>query len=72
MGNVRTPKASYFDGGVVEFYVKNKQIYYKTVIWTKDGTKQFTFETGKYDIATNNIKEITNRALQNFSEVMGK
>lgn len=69
MGNIRTPKPIYFDGGVIEFYVKNKEIHYKTIIWTRDGTKQFTFETGKYDITTNNFKEITNRALQNFSTV---
>ena len=56
MGNIRTPKPEYFDGGVIEFYVKNKEIHYKTVIWTKDGTKQFIFETGKYYIATNNMK----------------
>ena len=69
MGNVRTPKPYYFEHGVIEFYVKNGVIYYQTMLWLKDGLTQFKFETGKYDIATNNFKEIINRVKQNVSTI---
>ncbi len=37
MGSIRTPKPHYFNNGVIEFYVKNKQIYYQVKLWLKDG-----------------------------------
>lgn len=69
MGEIRTPRPKYFDGGVVEFFVKDKTVYYKTLIWVKDGSKQFEFEQGKYNESITPLDSIVNRALQNFSNV---
>lgn len=52
---MRTPKPHYFKFGVVEFYVKNKVIYYKVKKWTEDGMKQYVLETGKYDGNIDNL-----------------
>ncbi len=69
MGNVRTPKPVYFKGGLVEFFVKNKIRWYRTIIYTKDGMTQFEFERGIYSENLTPIKDIVNRALHNFSSV---
>ncbi len=66
---VRNPRPKYFDGGVVEFFVKDGVVYYRTLIWTKDGSTQFEFETGKYDESVTSLNDIVNRALQKFSSV---
>jgi hypothetical protein len=76
MGNIHTPKTIYFEGGAIEFFVKKKQIYFKTVIWTKDGSKQFTFETGKFDYCLNQdekgrtVSDIIKSTLQSFGDVI--
>ena len=73
MGNVRTPKPHYFNNGVIEFYVKNKQIYYKVKLWLKDGSTQFLFKEGKFENIT--IPQLIDEvqvsilASQNFSSV---
>lgn len=69
MGNIRTPKPRYFTHGIIEFYVKDKQIYYKGLLWLKDGLFQFEFAKGKYE-SDDQIQQIINKALQNFSNVM--
>ena len=46
---MRTPKPYYFKNGVVEFYVKNKVIYYNVKKWSEDGLTQCLYKTGKYD-----------------------
>lgn len=66
MGNIRTPKPQYFKCGVVEFYVKNKQIHYKVWLWLVDGTSQFELSTGRYE-SNDQINQIIARALQSFS-----
>ena len=66
MGNIRTPKPHYFKHGVVEFFVKNKQIHYKTVMWNPDGTNHFVLEVGIFE---NNIDDIVKRGKQSFSSV---
>ena len=66
MGEIRTPRPYYFKGGVVEFFVKNKQVYFKTLIWNNEGSLQFEFETG---LLKEDYIEIANRALQSFSSV---
>jgi hypothetical protein len=68
MGNIHTPKTIYFENGCIEFFVKKKQVYYKTVIWTKDGSKQFIFETGKFEQGII-IHDLIKRALQSFTDV---
>ena len=47
MGNVHTPKTIYKHGLVVEYYVKNKEIFYKISRWIKDGTIQASLTEGK-------------------------
>ena len=54
MGSIRTPKPHYFNNGVIEFYVKNKQIYYQVKLWLKDGLTQFLFKEGKFENITVN------------------
>jgi len=66
MGNTRTPRPVYFDHGVVEFFVRNKIVNYRTVIWNKNGTSQFILETGLYN---NNSDEIVKKAQQTFVTV---
>ena len=66
MGNIRTPRPHYFKGGVVEFFVKDKQVYFRTLIWNNEGSLQFEFETG---LLKEDYIEIAERALQTFGNV---
>ena len=47
MGNVHTPKTIYSNGLVLEFYVKNKQIFYKLSKWVDLGSNLAVIETKK-------------------------
>lgn len=71
MGNIRTPKPVYFKCGMVEFYVKEKVIYYKVWLWLVDGLSEFEYGRGKYE-SDNQIKELIKTALQSFSSVVEK
>lgn len=68
MGNIRTPKPVYFKCGVVEFFVKNKQIHYKAWLWLIDGTSQFEYKRGKYE-SDDQINALIKNTLQSFSSV---
>lgn len=68
MGNIHTPKPEYFKCGVVEFYVKKKQIYFKVSLWLIDGFTQYELLTGKYE-SKSQIENIIKQALQSFSSV---
>lgn len=52
---MRTPRPYYFKFGVVEFFVKNKEIHYKVKKWTENGLSQYLYKTGKYDGNINNV-----------------
>lgn len=45
----RPPRIYYFKHGVIEFFVKSKQIFYNLKIWNKEGTHQSLIKTGKYN-----------------------
>ena len=48
MGNIiHTPKTIYKNGLVVEFKVKNKQVFYKISRWTSNGISQGSLAEGK-------------------------
>ena len=48
MGNtIHTPKTIYKNGLVVEFKVKNKQVFYKISRWTQAGISQGSLAEGK-------------------------
>ena len=66
MGNVRTPRPVYFKHGVIEFFVENKIVYYRTILWSEDGLTQFVLESAKYQ---GNSDELVKKALQSFSNV---
>ena len=68
MGSIRTPKPEYFKCGMVEFYVKNKEIHYKIWLWLVDGTSQFEYQRGKYE-SDEQIKRLIQSTLHNFSSV---
>ena len=78
MGNVHTPRPIYFDGGVIDFFMKNKQMYFKTLIWIKDGSKQFEYESGKFNYQLNQdennrtVADIIKSAQQKFTGVVEK
>ena len=61
-----TPRPVYFKNGVVEFYVKNRVVHYKTVLWSKDGLVQFIFDQGKYE---GDSDKIVKKALQSFEDM---
>jgi hypothetical protein len=68
MGQTKTPRPVYFKNGVVEFYVRDKVVHYKTVLWSKDRLVQFVFDQGKYD---GDSDEIVKKASQTFGDVSG-
>ena len=47
MGNIHTPKTIYSNGLVLEFYVKNKEIFYKLSKWVDLGSNLAVIETKK-------------------------
>ena len=47
MGNIHTPKTIYSNGFVIEFEVKNKEVYYVISRWTKSGFDQGSLLKGK-------------------------
>ena len=47
MGNVHTPKTIYSNGLVLEFKVKNKEIFYKLSKWVDLGSNLAEIETKK-------------------------
>ena len=69
MGFTRTPRPHYFEHGVVEFFVRDRVVHYKTSVWIEGGTLQFEFEQGKYNESLTPINEIVSRALQRFGSV---
>lgn len=65
MGLIRTPRPLYQDGFVMEFYVKEKQVYYKISKWNPDGYSQGELQKGK--LGKQEPQVMFNQALQNFS-----
>ncbi len=66
MGNTRTPRPVYFDHGVVEFFVRNKVVHYRTIKWNEDGLLQFPLATGIYH---GDSDQLVKEALQTFRSV---
>lgn len=52
---MRTPRPHYFKFGVVEFFVKNKEIHYRVKKWNENGLNQYLYKTGKYDGSIDNV-----------------
>lgn len=67
MGNVRTPKIIYKHGLVMEFYVKNKEIYYRIFVWSKDGMNRSLIEENALN--GRDYIQVFKQALQSFSSV---
>lgn len=61
-----TPRPIYFKHGVIEFYVRNQIVNYRTRIWTENGMCQFVAAQGVYQ---NNSEELLKQAQQNFGDV---
>ena len=47
MGDVHTPKTIYGNGLVMEFFVKNKEIFYKLSKWDESGTNLSLIECAR-------------------------
>lgn len=67
MGNIRQPRPIYQDKFVMEFYVKEKEVFYKISKWNLDGTILALLQKGK--LGDQEPQSILNQALQNFSTV---
>lgn len=66
MGNIHTPKTIYNDGLVMDFFVKNKEVYYKLSKWNEEGTSQALIESAK--LGDQNPIEIMNEVLRLFTK----
>jgi len=55
MGNLRVPKNKYFKHGVVQFYAKNKEIYFRVYLWIENGSKRILFRDSKFNITLDEI-----------------
>jgi hypothetical protein len=70
MGNIHTPKTIYGNGLVMEFYVKNKQVFYKLSKWVDLGSNLSLIESAKLE--NQKPEDIMNKAQQSFTGVMQK
>ena len=66
MGFTRTPRPHYFEHGVIEFFVKAKVVWYRILLWNKEGTHLSVMETGNY---INNKDKLVKEASQTFGSV---
>lgn len=67
MGLIRTLRPVYQSGYVMEFYVKNKEVFYKISKWNVNGTNQGSLQKGKLD--EQDPEQIMNQALQLFGDL---
>ena len=66
MGNIHTPKTIYSNGLVLEFYVKNKQVFYKLSKWVDLGSNLAVIETKK--LGDQNPNDIIKKAQQSVGD----
>lgn len=70
MGNqLRVPKEIYIKHVVIKFFAKNKQVYYKVLLWKEDGLTQFPFKIGKLETTVEQLVEQVKKGLPSFSSV---
>ena len=55
-------KTTYLKNMVIKFFSRKKQINYKVLQWSKDGMKQFSMESGKFD---GDIEKLKSQVLSN-------
>jgi hypothetical protein len=67
MGNIRVPKNHYFKYGVVQFYVKSKEIHFKIYLWIENGSKRILIRDSKFNITIEQI--IAEIPTQSFTNV---
>ena len=67
MGKIRTPRPIYQSGYVLEFHIKNKEIFYKISKWNKEETNQGYLQKGK--LGDQEPQKVFDSAIQNFSTV---
>ena len=68
MGNIHTPKTIYSNGFVLDFHVKNKEIFYKLSKWVDLGSNLVVMETKK--LGDQNPNDIMKEAQQLFTKVI--
>ena len=69
MGNkIHTPKTIYYNGLVLDFYVKNKEIFYNLKKWDGSGYNQSLIESAK--LGNQNPNEVMKEALQKVGDVI--
>lgn len=68
MGNIHTPKTIYSNGLVIEFYVKNKQVFYKLSKWVDQGSSLSLIESKK--LGDQSPDDIIKEAQRLFTGVM--
>lgn len=61
MGNIHTPKTIYSNGLVLDFYVKNKEIFYNLKKWDGSGYNQSLIESAK--LGDQKPEEVLKKAL---------
>ena len=66
MGNIHTPKTIYFNGLVLEFYVKNKEIHYKLSKWVDWGSVLAVIKSEK--LGDQNPNDIIKKAQQSVGD----
>lgn len=49
---IRVPNPFYFDHGVIQYYAEDNEIYYKVLVWNKDGFKQYSVDNAKLNSKT--------------------
>ena len=67
MGNLRVPKNHYFKYGLIQFYAKKKEIYYKVYLWIENGSKRILVRDSKFNITVDQI--IAEIPTQSFTNV---
>ena len=67
MGNIHTPKTIYGNGLVMEFYVKNKEIFYKLSKWIDLGSVLAVIESAK--LGDQKPEDIIKKAQQSVGDV---
>ena len=67
MGNLRVPKEIYIKQGVIKFFAKNKQVYYKILIWSDDGLTQFPLKVDKLETSVDELVAEVKRGLPSFT-----
>ena len=55
MGNLRVPKNHYFKYGLVQFYAKNKEIYFRVYLWINNGSTRILFRDSKFNVSLEEI-----------------